>query len=302
MWPTLIRQNSVVTACYNVNGPWFHRSLHSSTCLAYTFRELLFHSTQFLRGPRHSIYHHQLQVNVASWHSTGRNIFGLVSRRNHTIFHWRPSCAQVGLQPPLSLMARSWWREGGWMDGALSLLGCRARPTWLPSSIVKWRSRVCLLSHSACGSSHAHHHHHHRLLMIVRDSGSAQRPSSPAVAYFQLGMNGALDHLQITWAQHVLMSLWSGGAPRLDFVIASRVSSSKISILCRSKSLGVSSTKCSMPASLIRRSVAGYMDGWMDVHGFHNQASTCNVIRKPQDTLEVTTKIAQFNPGSLQLQ
>jgi hypothetical protein len=39
------------------------------------------------------------------------------------------------------------------------------------------------------------------------------------------------------------------------------------------------------------------MDGWMDVHGSDNQASTCNVIQKPQDALEVTTKIAQFNPG-----
>jgi hypothetical protein len=44
------------------------------------------------------------------------------------------------------------------------------------------------------------------------------------------------------------------------------------------------------------------MDGWMDVHGSDNQASTYNVIQKPQDALEVTTKIAQFNPGSLQLQ
>ena len=80
-------------------------------CLAYTFRELLFHSTQFLRGPRHSIYHHQLQVNVASRQSTGRNISGFVSRGNHSIFHWRSCCAQVGLQPPPSFIAEV---DGGW--------------------------------------------------------------------------------------------------------------------------------------------------------------------------------------------
>ena len=214
-----------------------------------------------------------------------------MSRRNHTIFHWKPCCAQVGLQPPPSLMARSWWREGGSRDGALSLLVCRVRPTWLPSSIVKWRSRVCLLSHSACGSSHAHHHHHHRLLMIVRDSGSAQRPSSPAVAYFQLGMTGALDHLQITWAQHVLMSLSSGGAPGLDFVIRLRVSSSKICILCRSKSLGGVIHQM-LNAGVMDQAVGSRVHGGMDVHGSHNQASTCNVIQEPQHALEATTKIA----------